>query len=298
VSEEFGQLLVHPLSHRQAIQSDVRPGSVNQRVLRADDALFTYNDTTITPVGSRSLTADLVGDVTGNADTATSSTSATNATNAVNVDGIVYLKEKTISNEAYTILDDDGFTVFILTGTLTADRTVTLPTLADNRRRRLIFIDKSTHDTYKWVIDGEGAETIHSLATIESALDSEFIVELYGDAAEWKVVSSVVERGSDYVRFSSGLQICWGAADVATTTLANANIGTYGWSYYQGNTAVTFAKAFATGTVPRVFPAHQESSVGANASANSVTATGCTLGSRHHASVTVEVAYHAIGYWK
>jgi hypothetical protein len=114
--------------------------------------------------------------------------------------------------------------------------------------------------------------------------------------------SGIVEQGSNtnghYVRFSSGLQECWGAVAVDTSTLVNTNVGTYGWSYYSGNTAVTFAAGFATGTIPRVFATNQESSVGANASVNSVTATGCTIGSRHHATGTYEIAYHAMGYWK
>jgi microcystin-dependent protein len=54
-------------SLRQSQQSDMRPRSVNERVLRSDDSLFEYDDDDLTPVGGRGIIAD----VTGNADTAT-----------------------------------------------------------------------------------------------------------------------------------------------------------------------------------------------------------------------------------
>lgn len=43
------------VSRRSASQSDVAPRSVNRRVLRSDDSLFTYDDSVITPVGGRAL---------------------------------------------------------------------------------------------------------------------------------------------------------------------------------------------------------------------------------------------------
>lgn len=43
------------VSRRSASQSDVAPRSVNRRVLRPEDELFTYDDSVITPVAGRAL---------------------------------------------------------------------------------------------------------------------------------------------------------------------------------------------------------------------------------------------------
>lgn len=95
---------------------------------------------------------------------------------------------KTLTNESYTILDDDGFQWFILSGTLTANRTATLPTLAANLGRVIRFIDISIHGAYRWIIDGEGSETINGFTTIESMYDGEWNYSIYGQAAEWKKI--------------------------------------------------------------------------------------------------------------
>ena len=49
----------NPLQRRDAQQSDARPRSVNQRVLRSDDSLFEYDDEAIIPVGGRVLRATM-----------------------------------------------------------------------------------------------------------------------------------------------------------------------------------------------------------------------------------------------
>lgn len=98
----------------------------------------------------------------------------------------------TLDNENYTVTDTDGYSTFILSGTLTANRTVTQPTLAANQQRVLRYIDISTHGAFKWIIDGEGAETINGFTTIESMYDGEWSYTIYGQAEEWKVIGGDV----------------------------------------------------------------------------------------------------------
>ena len=69
---------------------------------------------------------------------------------------------KTLTDESYTITDTDGFDTIILSATaLGAERTITLPTAADNIRRRIKVLTLNAHGTYQLVVDGEGAETIN-----------------------------------------------------------------------------------------------------------------------------------------
>ena len=70
-----------------------------------------------------------------------------------------------VKSSDYTILDNDGLRTIICDDT-TAQRTFTLPTLADNQGRVLEFMNLSTQKG-GLVIDGEGGETIADLLTIE-----------------------------------------------------------------------------------------------------------------------------------
>ena len=61
MSRQWGdQLRTGRESLRQAQRSDVRPRSVDRRVLRSEDQLFTYDDEDIRPVGDRTLIAQLL----------------------------------------------------------------------------------------------------------------------------------------------------------------------------------------------------------------------------------------------
>lgn len=72
---------------------------------------------------------------------------------------------KTLSDESYTILDNDGLDLFILSSTaLGATRTLTLPTAADNQDRRIRVLSLNAHTSYDLIVDGEGAETINGTA--------------------------------------------------------------------------------------------------------------------------------------
>ena len=60
MSRQWGdQLRTGRESLRQAQRSDVRPRSVDRRVLRSEDQLFTYDDSDLTPVGDRVLVAPI-----------------------------------------------------------------------------------------------------------------------------------------------------------------------------------------------------------------------------------------------
>lgn len=87
-----------------------------------------------------------------------------------------------VSSADYTIIDTDGYTeIWVSTGAI--DRTILLPTLADNQGRKIkvIKIDSGTGDV---IVDGEGSETINSTLTVN-------ITEQYGwweftaGASEW-----------------------------------------------------------------------------------------------------------------
>lgn len=74
----------------------------------------------------------------------------------------------TKTNTDYAILDNDGYsTIAFSTGN--TNRTCTLPTAADNAGRYLIIM-KTDSGTGKVTIDGEGAETINGVASVDMEL--------------------------------------------------------------------------------------------------------------------------------
>ena len=85
----------------------------------------------------------------------------------------------------YIILDDDNlYSIFVTTGA--TDRTITLPTAADNDGR-LLNIKKVDIGAASVIIDGEGSETIDGALTItiSSQFDS---VSLQCDGTEWFII--------------------------------------------------------------------------------------------------------------
>jgi hypothetical protein len=85
---------------------------------------------------------------------------------------------------SYTILDNDGYQV-IETTTGASTVTHTLPTAADNSGRRIAF--KKLDSVGKLIIDGEGAETIDGLSSVQIAFENDTI-ELYCNGTGWKFV--------------------------------------------------------------------------------------------------------------
>ena len=96
----------------------------------------------------------------------------------------------TVNDDNYTMLDNDGYDVILMNPT-SADRTVFLPTVADNPGRTPMIMNISS--TYHVVVDGEGAEVIYnqqvSFLTIELWLQYSFI-KVISDNTKWIKVNS------------------------------------------------------------------------------------------------------------
>jgi hypothetical protein len=88
-----------------------------------------------------------------------------------------------VDGEDYVITDTNGILfVFVITGA--ADRTMTLPTVADNTGRFLIFV-KTDDGAGKVVLDGEGGETINGAATDNSMANQYDTISIVSDGSEW-----------------------------------------------------------------------------------------------------------------
>ena len=93
---------------------------------------------------------------------------------------------KEVASANYPITDTDGFGAIVVT-TGASDRTITLPTLADNQNRRL-KISKDDSGAGNVIIDGEGAELVNGFT--DWILYNEFgFVELVASANRWNVVA-------------------------------------------------------------------------------------------------------------
>lgn len=90
----------------------------------------------------------------------------------------------------YPVTDTDGITHILMT-TGASNRTVTLPTAADNTGRKLAVTKIDSGVGYV-IVDGEGAETINGVASITVELQfSGIIVQCTGSA--WIVVGTIGE---------------------------------------------------------------------------------------------------------
>lgn len=87
----------------------------------------------------------------------------------------------------YTILDADGYTeIWVTTGG--ADRTITLPTLADNLARHIKIVNIDGGDSV--IIDGEGAETINGKTTFTITIQYGWAIVTAG-SNEWLLISNI-----------------------------------------------------------------------------------------------------------
>jgi hypothetical protein len=103
---------------------------------------------------------------------------------------------KVVNLVNYTVLDTDGYdSILVTTGSV--DRTITLPTAADNTSRVIKTI-KADAGTGKVIVDGEGSETINGTATF--VLVSQYnYVELLCTGTEWIVTGEVSPSGQSGV---------------------------------------------------------------------------------------------------
>lgn len=87
-----------------------------------------------------------------------------------------------VDEEDLTIADDD-FTTFVAVTTGASNRTITLPTLADNLGRRISVV-KADSGAGDVVVEGEGAETVSGAAN--ETLSSQYAkVTVVATSAEW-----------------------------------------------------------------------------------------------------------------
>lgn len=117
----------------------------------------------------------------------------------------------------YTVTDTDGITTVLMT-TGATDRTVTLPTAADNSGRKLV-IKKVDSGTGVVTVDGEGAETIDGAASVclQSQYDS---VTLICDGTGWHVQDFSAQVVSDLTASGSALTLTNNTtADIASIEL-------------------------------------------------------------------------------
>lgn len=96
-------------------------------------------------------------------------------------------------------------------------------------------------------------------------------------------VEAVVESGAGYIRYSSGLQICWGRVKV------NGAISST-------HTKVTFSVAFKQ--TPAVLTTANANYLGNSVMVGWETAKSFTIGTSNTAPAVGETNWFAIGYWK
>jgi hypothetical protein len=112
---------------------------------------------------------------------------------------------------SYTITDTDGYTAILIT-TGASDRTVTLPTAADNSGRE-ITIKKVDSGAGKLTIDGESSETIDGATTVVLFKQHESIT-IYCDGVEWHILGSRWASG-DYTPSNTAATNSDGAANLS-----------------------------------------------------------------------------------
>ena len=130
-----------------------------------------------------------------------------------------------VSSAGYTILDGDGYDVVSVT-TSTTNRTVDLPTAADNSGR-LITINKADSGSGYVIVDGEGSETINGKTTITLGKQYSYITVLC-DGTEWFVV--------DFGFPGEIIDAASSAFDISTAGYASNE-----WAQMTGNSAALWA---------------------------------------------------------
>lgn len=96
--------------------------------------------------------------------------------------------DNVVKTDDYTILDSDTEVMYILKGA-GADKTFTLPTLADNQGKT--FSVRNDDTTYMLTADGEGAETIDGMLTIQLPKPGNYI-KVFAASDEWKIIGESI----------------------------------------------------------------------------------------------------------
>lgn len=105
-----------------------------------------------------------------------------------------------------------------------------------------------------------------------------------------------------YVKLENGDCFQRGAKAFDVTTIVNRNIGTYGWSFYYGSSAITFPIPFAAGSSPVIMTNGNDSTAtgyGSNSSAASIAnASFLLIGYFYGSALGIGYGWDASGYWK
>lgn len=162
---------------------------------------------------------------------------------------------KIVSSANYTVLDTDGFQ-WILVSTGASDRTITLPTIADNNGREIV-IKKTDAGAGKVIVDGESTESIDGNLTVD-LVNRYDAVRVIGDStnsiwsvAQWYVQSNpYVESATPLGHGSTNTKVrtfssvtTVGSAITHTADTTNGDTftinedGLYAIDYVDGNTA-------------------------------------------------------------
>lgn len=105
---------------------------------------------------------------------------------------VVASSVKTVSSANYTVLDNDGYDIILVT-TGASNRTITLPTAADNTGRTL-HIKKVDNGAGTVIVDGEAAETVDGAAT-QTLFTQYGQVKVCCDGTSWYCIEGPIEAG-------------------------------------------------------------------------------------------------------
>lgn len=174
LNELFNRSLVTPKTDDETLDMEI-PSSVDRA------SRFLYFDASGEPTAVQNLAGAIAA--TAFAETLLDDTDAEEARGTLKVNSNIIYE---LSGGDYTVLDDDTYRVILVT-TGAVDRTITLPTLADNLNRSLIIM-KVDAAAGKVIVDGEGAEAINGVTTID-LLGRWDGLHIVAASTEWKVIS-------------------------------------------------------------------------------------------------------------
>lgn len=132
---------------------------------------------------------------------------------------------------------DYGTTRIILPASgITANRTVTLPTLADNIDKEIII--ENNNNTYYLAIDGEGSETINTLL-LGYLIRKRQRVIIKANSSEWEIIEGSLFDKADYQTYtiSSAANSTYYSMYGFCEFLSSGKIIYHIWGYQSGNSA-------------------------------------------------------------
>jgi len=118
---------------------------------------------------------------------------------------------KSVSNADYTILDNDGYSVILATAT-SANRTITLPSAANNTGRRIVFKRTDNNPTYYVAISG----TVDGTTTGNRIYYQNGSAVAISDGSAWYWEQQIIEEGEYTPTFTN-------VANMASTTGERGN---------------------------------------------------------------------------